>query len=58
MPALKAKKDVYVEWPLGKDLEQAEEMTALAKSQGVKTVVGLQARQSLVVLKVSSMLRP
>lgn len=52
MPALRAKKDVFVEWPLGANLAQAEEMTALAKEQGVKTVVGLQARQQGVFLKV------
>ena len=52
MPALKAKKDVFVEWPLAANLAQAEEMTALAKKQGVKTVVGLQARLQSVVLKV------
>ena len=51
-PALRSKKDVFVEWPLGANLAQAEEMTALAKKQGVKTIVGLQARQQAVVLKV------
>ncbi|KAL8915937.1 MAG: hypothetical protein Q9208_008779 [Pyrenodesmia sp. 3 TL-2023] len=36
MPALHAKKDVFVEWPLGASLAEAEEMNALAKKQGVK----------------------
>ena len=56
MPALRAKKDVFVEWPLGANLAQAEEMTALAQKQGVKTVVGLQARQQAAVLKVRNYL--
>lgn len=44
-PALEAKKDVFVEWPLAANLREAEELTALAKAKGVKTIVGLQARQ-------------
>ena len=52
LPALKAKKDVFVEWPLGRTLAEAEEMAALAKSMGVKTVVGLQARQAPGTRKV------
>ena len=53
LPALNAKKPVLVEWPLGHGLKEAEEMAALAKKQGVKTVVGLQARLSPVIQKVS-----
>jgi len=52
MPALQAKKDVFVEWPLGSSLGEAEEMAALAKKQGVKTWVGLQARMQPAMLKV------
>lgn len=52
MPILKAKKDVFVEWPLGNGLQEAEELAALAKKQGVQTVVGLQARNLPIVLKV------
>ena len=44
LPALHAKKSVFVEWPLGNGLQEAEELAALAKKQGVKTAVGLQAR--------------
>ena len=53
IPALKAKKDVFVEWPLANGLQEAEELAALAKKQGVKTVVGLQARLAPSILKVS-----
>ena len=52
LPALKAKKDVFVEWPLGRTLAEAEEMAALAKSMGVRTMVGLQARQGPSIRKV------
>lgn len=44
LPALHAKKSVFVEWPLGNGLQEAEELAALAKKQGVKTAVGLQVR--------------
>src|ERR1700710_2226451 len=30
-PAIKAKKDVFVEWPLGKDIQEAEELTKLVE---------------------------
>src|SRR5206468_11077146 len=44
--ALAAGKAVYCEWPLGRDLEDARAMAVLAADQGVRTVVGLQARQA------------
>src|SRR2546426_10847881 len=44
--ALAAGKAVYCEWPLGRDLDDARAMAALAAEQGVRTVVGLQARQA------------
>ncbi|CAI6336468.1 unnamed protein product [Periconia digitata] len=43
-PAIEAGKDVFVEWPLGKTLAEAEELTKLAQDKGIKTMVGLQAR--------------
>lgn len=54
MPALHAGKDVFVEWPLGASLAEAEEVTSLAKEKGVKTYVGLQARVQSAMLKVST----
>jgi predicted dehydrogenase len=44
--ALAAGKAVYCEWPLGRDLDDGRAMAALAAEQGVRTVVGLQARQA------------
>lgn len=50
-PALEAGKDVFSEWPLARNLKEAEELTALAKQKGVRTMVGLQARQNPSILK-------
>ena len=47
--ALAAGKAVYCEWPLGRDLDDARAMAALAAGQGVRTVAGLQARQAPAV---------
>src|SRR5207244_4677267 len=44
--ALAAGKAVYCEWPLGRDLDEAQAMATLAAEQRVRTVVGLQARQA------------
>lgn len=44
MAALRANKHVYCEWPLGVNRGEAEAMAAFARKQGVKAVVGLQAR--------------
>jgi predicted dehydrogenase len=44
--ALRAGKAVYCEWPLGRDLDDARVMAELAAKHGVRTVVGLQARQA------------
>ena len=44
--ALTAGKAVYCEWPLGRDLDDARAMAALATGHGLRTVVGLQARQA------------
>jgi predicted dehydrogenase len=42
--ALEAGKHVYCEWPLGRTTEEAIELAALAKSKGLTTAIGLQAR--------------
>ncbi|KAL8652189.1 MAG: hypothetical protein Q9210_002824 [Variospora velana] len=55
MPALHAKKDVFVEWPLGANLAEAEEMAALAKKQGVKTYVCLQTRLQPALVKAKEL---
>jgi predicted dehydrogenase len=50
-PALEAGKDVFSEWPLARTLADAEEFVQLAKKKNVRTLVGLQARQSPAILK-------
>jgi predicted dehydrogenase len=42
--ALESGKHVYCEWPLGRTTAEAVELAALAKANGLVTVVGLQAR--------------
>src|SRR5438034_7868211 len=54
--ALAAGKAVYCEWPLGRDLDEARAMAALAAEQGVRTVVGLQARQAPAIEFVQQLL--
>jgi predicted dehydrogenase len=54
--ALAAGKAVYCEWPLGRDLDDARALAALAAEQGVRTVVGLQARQAPAVEFVQELL--
>jgi predicted dehydrogenase len=50
-PALEAGKDVFSEWPLARNLSEAQELVQLAKKKGVRTMVGLQARQNPSVVK-------
>ena len=54
-PALRAKKDVFCEWPLGRDLAEAEHFTKLAHEGNIKTMVGLQARQNPTIRKAKVM---
>src|SRR5438445_10066783 len=54
--ALAAGKAVYCEWPLGRDLDEARGMAALAAEQGACTVVGLQARQAPAIQFVQELL--
>ncbi len=55
--ALAAGKAVYCEWPLGRDLDDARAMATFAAKQGVRTVVGLQARQAPAIEFVQELLR-
>jgi predicted dehydrogenase len=55
--ALAAGKAVYCEWPLGRDLDDATAMAALAAEQRVHSVVGLQGRQAPAIEFVQDLLR-
>src|SRR2546425_11716473 len=54
--AVAAGKAVYCEWPLGRDPDDARAIAALAAEQGVRTVVGLQARQAPAIEFVRELL--
>jgi predicted dehydrogenase len=54
--AITAGKAVYSEWPLGRDLDDARSMAALAAQRGVRTVVGLQGRQAPAIEFVQELL--
>ncbi|KAL0255001.1 transcription regulator gal80 [Diplodia seriata] len=52
----KSIKAVYCEWPLGANLAEAEELAALARARGVRTLIGLQGRRAPIALKVKELL--
>ena len=54
-PSIVAGKDIFVEWPLEKNLAMAKEMNELAKKNGGRTIVGLQGRYSEPVVKIKSL---
>ncbi|RMJ22162.1 hypothetical protein PHISP_06969 [Aspergillus sp. HF37] len=57
LPSLKAGKDVFVEWPLGRTLDEAKELLNVSKENNVKlTAVGLQGRFEATVETLKSLL--
>lgn len=56
MDAIAAGKHVYTEWPLGRDLSEAEDMQRFAVEKGVKTAVGLQGRCHPTYLRLKELL--
>lgn len=44
--ALLAGKMVYAEWPLGRNLDEAAALSALAADRGLRTAIGLQGRHA------------
>jgi len=58
VPSLKAGKNIFVEWPLGKNLKEAEAMLKLSREHKVKhTAVGLQGRFSPVITTLKELLK-
>jgi predicted dehydrogenase len=55
--ALRAGKHVYCEWPLGRDLAEAEELANAARKAGRITVIGLQARCSPALQRAADLIR-
>jgi len=55
-PSLKAGKSAFVEWPLGKNLQEAEELLWLSREHGVKkTAVDLQGRYAPVIRQLKQL---
>jgi len=52
--ALEAGKHVYCEWPLGRDLAEAEEMAAAARKAGTHVAIGLQGANSETVREAAT----
>ena len=55
LAALDAGKHVYCEWPLGRDLVEAEEMAAAAAASGRHVTVGLQGANALAVQRAAAL---
>ena len=47
-----AGKDLFIEWPAGRELAETKELYEAAKNAGIKTVVGFQMRFANHALKV------
>jgi predicted dehydrogenase len=56
MPAINAKKAVFMEWPLGNGLKEALELAEAATKNGIRTMIGLQARQDPAIRKAKELL--
>jgi predicted dehydrogenase len=50
LDAIKARKHVFTEWPLGRTLGEAQEMAEQARRQRVQHMVGLQARANPAIM--------
>ncbi|KAK0442010.1 NAD-binding Rossmann fold oxidoreductase [Desarmillaria tabescens] len=53
--AIEAGKDLFIEWPAGRELRETKLLADLAKEKGIRTIVGLQARQSPLFRKVKKL---
>ncbi|KAH7904664.1 hypothetical protein BJ138DRAFT_1166145 [Hygrophoropsis aurantiaca] len=56
LPAINAGKDCFVEWPVGRNLSETIELAEAARRHRVRTIVGLQGRQSIVLLKAKELI--
>lgn len=52
IPAIEAGKDVFIEWPAGRNLAETQELADRAREKGIRTAVGLQGRHSPALRKV------
>ncbi|KAG9318039.1 oxidoreductase [Chiua virens] len=51
-----AKKSFYIEWPAGRNLQETKELAEAARQNGVRSIVGLQGRQSPVLNKAKELI--
>ena len=56
IPAIKAGKDVFVEWPLEANSTKAKELAELVKVHGVRNIVGLQGRYNPTAQKIKDII--
>jgi len=52
LPVIAAGKDIFVEWPAGKNIAETKEIAQAAKAKGIRSMVGLQSWQLPIVTKV------
>ncbi|PBK78927.1 oxidoreductase [Armillaria solidipes] len=52
---IEAGKDLFIEWPAGRGLKETKLLAELAKAKGIRSLVGLQARQSALFRKVKKL---
>ena len=55
MASLRAGKHTFTEWPLGRTTAEATEMADVARQQGVRTAVGLQARANPAIVHLRNL---
>ncbi|KAH7923681.1 NAD-binding Rossmann fold oxidoreductase [Leucogyrophana mollusca] len=56
LPIINAGKDCFIEWPAGRNLAETEELAKAARYRGIRSMVGLQGRQSTVLLKAKELI--
>ncbi|KAF5354607.1 hypothetical protein D9757_009583 [Collybiopsis confluens] len=56
IPVIEAGKNFFIEWPAGKNLKETREFAAAAHAKGLKTIVGLQGRHTVVIKKVKELI--
>ena len=55
--ALESRKHVICEWPLGRNVQEADAIAAMARDAGVHTCIGLQGRMSPAARRAAQMVR-
>ena len=56
LAAVAARKHIYCEWPLGRNLAETEELAAAAQAAGVHGAIGLQTRANAVAKRAQELL--